>query len=304
MSLTLDLIPRKALRVRRDDAIVAAVWIAPELRRPYVYPFAAPDGIEVTRRGHPLDPIGHSHHESIWIAHRDVGSVNFWEDSHRAGRIEVTDVEIAEPKGRRVEASIECRWKAPDGNLVLREERGLAFVDLPGDELALELTVSLQSATDADVTLGETPFGLLGIRVARTMRVAEKLGGWILNSSGSENESECFWQHASWCDYSGPVVDASGLSQPERAGVDRATLPAAIAGIACFDDPKNTGDDTLWHVRDDGWMGPCLTKRSARTIEAKTPTIIRYRIESHAGRPGDAAIAERYRRWRRSLRSE
>ena len=39
-----------------------------------------------TRLDHPIDPVGHSHHRSIWIGHRDVGGHNFWEDSSRAGR--------------------------------------------------------------------------------------------------------------------------------------------------------------------------------------------------------------------------
>ena len=28
--------------------------------------------------GHPHDPVGHSHHNSVWIAHESVNGESFW----------------------------------------------------------------------------------------------------------------------------------------------------------------------------------------------------------------------------------
>jgi hypothetical protein len=55
------------------------------------------------------------------------------------------------------------------------------------------------------VTLGQTPFGLLGVRMAKSIGVADG-GGRILNSEGGVNEVGCFRKAARWVDYSGPVT--------------------------------------------------------------------------------------------------
>ena len=110
-----------------------------------------------------------------------------------------------------------------------------------------------------------------------------------------------------WCDYSGPVPQSGHL--PKDATTSKTspkatfgTLPSATVGIACFDHPKNTGDDTFWHVRNDGWMGACFNLRSAREISSAKKTLAHYRIESHAGDAARADVASRYRTWRRRAR--
>ena len=295
MPLKLEHVPRKALVVRRNRTIVSACWIGADKIRPFVYPFLGPKDREMTRLDHPIDPIGHSHHKSIWIGHRDAGGHNFWEDSSRAGRIEVTDVRLPAAGGESVTAHLRCEWKAPGAGTVLEEERHLTFSEIAGGGLALDLDLRLRAASsDQPVELGDTPFGFLGIRVARTLRVAEQLGGLIFNSNEAENEAGCFWQHAEWCDYSGPVPLAGPVES--RSGT---TLPSMIAGIACFDHPDNAEGDTFWHTRDDGWMGPCISKGRPRTVSSESGLRARYRIESHADRPWKAGIGERYRAWRK-----
>src|SRR6185503_14204019 len=129
------------------------------------------------------DPVSHSHHRSIWIGHHDVSGVSFWEENAEAGRIEVRKAAVAAASGVQVSAALDCAWVEKGGKILLEEKRTLLFADLPGGELALDLDLQLSPpAGSGPVVLGDTPFGLLGIRVARTMRVAEKLGGSILNS--------------------------------------------------------------------------------------------------------------------------
>jgi hypothetical protein len=307
MSLELELVPQKALVVRREKTVVAASWFGPGTLRPYIYPFVGPGERELTRCGHPRDPVGHSHHRSIWIGHHDVSGTSFWEESPAAGRIEQTSATLLVREGRSVQARLECEWRAPDGRVLLNEKRTLSFHDLSRGELALDIDTELRPVVptkDGVITLGDTPFGLLGIRVAATMSVAEGLGGLIQNSQEAENEKGCLGQHAEWCDYSGPVpIAGAAEASPANAGtaparVDPGAIAAEIAGVACFEHPDNTPGDTLWHVRDDGWMGPCISKGEPRALAASDVLRVRWRILAHAGRPWEARVGERYREWR------
>ena len=302
MALKLAHVPGKAVVVRRDRTVVSACWIGADEIRPYVYPFLGPRDRELTRLDHPLDPVSHSHHKSIWIGHHDVGGHDFWSETPRAGRIAVRSVELPVTAGESVSVHLKCAWRPMGGEAVLEEERRLEFSEIAGGGLALDIDLRLRAAAeDRPVRLGDTPFGLLGIRVARTIRVHERLGGLIFNSNEAENEAGCFWQHATWCDYSGPVPlagpepgsDAKPAPQPQDG------LPSMIAGIACFDHPGNSPADTFWHTRDDGWMGPCISKGQPREISLEHRLRARYRIESHADRPWKARIGERYRAWRK-----
>lgn len=300
MSLRIEIIPEKAVVISRDKTVVAASWFGPNVMRPYIYPFLGPNDREVTRLGHPLDPVSHSHHRGIWLGHHDVAGVSFWEEAAGAGRIEQTRARVGTKEGEVVDVVLECTWRTARGEALLDEARSLRFLDLPLGQLALEIDTTLRaSSADRPVLLGDTPFGVLGLRVARTMRVAEGLGGRILNSQEAENEAGCFWQHATWCDYSGPVPLSGLVSAPPPESPDgRVALPAAVVGIACFDHPENSREGTLWHVRDDGWLGPAATKGAPRTIRRDEPLRLRYRIEAHAGHAEDARLSARYRAWR------
>ncbi len=305
MALQLSVVPDKAITIQRGQTLLAAVWYGPWVQRPYIYPFLAPGGHEVTRLGHPLDPVGHSHHRSIWIGHHSVSGLNFWEESPQSGRIAVKEIIEKSAEGDRAVILLACSWVSAEGKEILEEKRRLTFLDLPGEELALELSIELRAAAEP-VTLDASNFGLLGIRVARTLRVEEGLGGQILNSEEAENESGCFGQHAQWCDYSGPVLAAARTAAKAagRAGGQETASPprleVATAGISCWDHPRNSEEGTLWHVRDDGWMGPSLTRTAARAIAREKPLLARYRLLAHAGRPAEARIGDRYREWRAS----
>jgi len=297
MALKLEIVPDKVIAIRRGRTVVSGSWFGPFTRRPYIYPFVGPHDLELTRLDHPLDPIGHSHHKSIWIAHADVGGVDFWSERGGTGTIVQESISEVVEKGDRVGALLLLSWRDPSGKKLLVEKRRLTYTDLSLGQLALDIDTTLEAA-GAPVTLGKTRFGILGLRVARTMRVQEGLGGIIYNSDEAENESGCFGQHALWCDYSGPVPLAVDPRTDRRTRAEKErSVPSRIVGVACFAHPQNTPDGTQWHVRDDGWMGPGLTREGSRTVRPGEPLRVRYRIESHGGRPWRSRVAERYRNW-------
>jgi hypothetical protein len=88
-----------------------------------------------------------------------------------------------------------------------------------------------------------------------------------VNEKGLGGAEGVFWKPARWCDYSGHVTND------------------VIEGVTLFDHPSNPNHPTVFHVRDDGWMGSCLTFDASRTVEPGTPLRLRYGLYVHAGLP-------------------
>ena len=300
MSLQVSVVPEKCVRISRGKTCVAALWFGPFVQRPFVWPFLGADDRELTRLGHPNDPVGHSHHRSVWIAHADVGGVDFWAERRGTGSIVLESVDEVKSDAPTVSFLARCTWRKPDGAILLREDRRLSFTDRARG-LVLDIDTSLRAEKD-QVSLGKTNFGLLGVRLARTLRPAERLGGLFISSNEAENEAGCFGQHADWIDASGPVPRF--LAPGEKHTPQPSSLPAQVVGLACFDHPENSPRDTLWHVRDDGWFGPGISRDGPREISAEAPLRARYRLQSHVGRPWQSNISEDYRNWRGAVLRE
>jgi hypothetical protein len=125
------------------------------------------------------------------------------------------------------------------------------------------------------VTLGKSNFGMLGVRMAKTIGVHDG-GGTIRNSVGGVNEAGVHEKAARWCDYSGPITRE------------------ANEGITLLDHPANPNHPTVFHVRDDGWMGAALTFAGPRTIEPGQPLKLRYGLWVHAGVPSAERIDDQF----------
>jgi hypothetical protein len=158
--------------------------------------------------------------------------------------------------------------------VLLDETRAMRFRLQSGGQWLLVLDIVL-AARKEPITLGKTPFGLVGVRMAKTIGVHDG-GGTIRNSEGGVNEAGVFWKTARWVDYSGPIT------------------PAAREGITLLDHPINPNHPTVFHVRDDGWMGAALTYEAPRTIEPGRPLKLRYGLWVHAGVPAAPAIDEQF----------
>src|SRR5205823_2801627 len=131
-------------------------------------------------------------------------------------------------------------WIDESGKTLLKEVRTLRFRPQGGGQWLLVIDVVFSAPAKEPVTLGKTPFGFIGVRMAKTIGVHDG-GGMIRNSAGDVNEKEVFRKPAKWVDYSGP------------------TTKHAREGITLLDHPGNPNHPTVFHVRDDGWMGASVT---------------------------------------------
>jgi hypothetical protein len=233
--------------------------------RPFLFPVVGPADRYLTRIGHPHDPTGHNHHLSIWLGHQSVNGINFWEErSPDAGRqihrrvVEIFDGGVVSFMTSQVE------WVTAEGDLLMIESRTVG-VEFLADTHEFFIDLDHEFKPTVDLTLGETPFGLLGVRVAKTMTVNDG-GGAITNSEGMRDEKEIFWKRAKWCDYSGPVT------------------PDEWNGLTLFDHPDNPDHPPHWHVRDDGWMCPSHFLKKGLELKAGESLKVRYRIFVHSGK--------------------
>ena len=267
-------LPRQEISFQRDGIEIARFNFATNQNRPFVYPILGPSGRSLTRMGHPHDPESHSHHNSVWLSHHDVNGLDFWGDNGK-GRILNQRIEQIEDGDTQAFVRTSSAWLETNRTVLLREQRQTTVQLLPRDEWVLLIDVQLESAS-GEVTLGKTPFGLIGVRMAKTIGVNDG-GGTIRNSTGGVNEKEVFWKPARWVDYSGPIT------------------ASAVEGVTLFDHPSNPNHPSVFHVRNDGWMGASLTFAEPRVLAPGKPLKLRYGLFIHAGMPPAQSIEFRWK---------
>ena len=267
-------LPRGEASFQRAGIELTRYHHTPGAARPFLYPLIGPAGRSLTRMGHPRDPESHSHHNSVWLSHHNVGGVSFWEDK-RGGTIVHQRVLRFEDGEEESLIETENAWITPQGKTVLHELRRHRVRTLESGEWMLLIETQLEART-VPVILGETPFGIIGIRMAKTIGVHDG-GGTIRNSEGGIDEAGCFRKPARWVDYSGPIT------------------MTAIEGITLMDHPANLHHPVAFHVRDDGWMGAALTFAGAHTIQPAAPLQLRYGLYIHSGKAVPEKIEERWK---------
>jgi hypothetical protein len=280
-------LPYDQAAFRHADRELTCYHFAPALRRPFWYPIAAPEGYpagrSLSRMGHPRDPYTHSHHNSVWISHANVGGVDFWSDhGQNLGRIVHRWVKQYEDGDRSAWMLSLNAWEDGQGKVLLNEWRRCEVQPLDGDDWLMLIDLQLEAPPGGPVTLGQTPFGLIGVRMAKTIGVNDG-GGRILNSQGQVNEEQAFRKPARWVDYSGPVTNQ------------------LRGGITLMDHPQNPGHPTAFHVRNDGWMGASITLNGPLSILPDKPLRLRYGLWIHAGVPKPEGIEEQ---WQGFIRRE
>jgi hypothetical protein len=267
-------LPDAQIAFQRDGVEIARYHFGPQHKRPFLFPLVGPAGRSLTRMGHPHDPVSHSHHNSVWISHHDLGGVDFWGDTGK-GRIVHQRVEKLTDEDEEASVTTRNAW-IDEGSkkTLLWERRRVAVQPLDHGEWLLVLDLHFEANKEA-VTFGKTPFGLFGVRMAKTIGVNDG-GGTIRNSSGLVDEKNAFWKPAKWVDYSGPII------------------PKASEGITLFDHPSNPNHPSVFHVRNDGWMGASLTFDGPLAVEPDRPLRLRYGVYVHAGQPSLGDIEARW----------
>lgn len=242
--------------------------------RPYFFPLLSPSGAMLTRMGHPGAP-DHDHHQSVWFAHNKVLGIDFWGNASGA-TIRPLQWFAYEDGDDACRMAVELGWfDGHNPEPLIRQELCCELRPV-GDRG--EYTLELQSTfvpVAASLELGKTNFGFLAVRVAKS--VSAVFGAGVLTGSDSQQkEANLFGRPNTWMDYSGPT----------RWGSEQ------IEGITYIDHPKNPGQPTGWHVRDDGWMcaSPCM--HAAITLTKDTPLTLRYLLYSHRSSVEPSRVAE------------
>jgi hypothetical protein len=270
--------PYDQISFQRDGQEIARYHYGTNLPRPFLFPLIGPSGAVLTRLGHPHDPVGHSHHNSAWIAHHDVNGVTFWSDrGTNHGRIVHQRLEpLLDDAGEVASLAAHNAWLDRSNRVLLLERRQIVVSLLPQGEywVVLDLEFSVPKGR-GPVTFGQTSFGLAAVRMAKSLGVRDG-GGRIRNSAGGVNEKEVFWQPARWVDYSG------------------ASTGSTIEGITLMDHPQNPQHPSPFHVRDDGWMGACLSQGGPVRVEENRPLRVRYGLYVHRGLPEPQALEARW----------
>ena len=261
---------------QRSGTEIIRYHFGPSLCRPFVFPVVGHSGRSLTRMGHPHDPESHSHHNSVWISHNDVDGVSFWSD-RGGGKIHHKRIVKFEDAGKCSSIVTENQWVTNKDKVLLSETRRIATLLLEDHEWLLIIDMELR-AKDAAVTLGKTPFGMIGVRMTKTIGVNDG-GGRIRNSKGAINEKEVFWKRARWVDYSGPIISGK------------------LEGITLFDHPDNPNFPSYFHVRNDGWMGASLTFDGPRTIQPNKPLHLRYGLYIHSDMKTKDVIETKWRQF-------
>lgn len=237
--------------------------------RPFLYPLVGNSGACLTRMGHP-NPIGHEHHKSIWFAHQKVGGVNFWEErEHSDVQVRHKRVVLYQDGSDWAGLVADLDWWA-HGHTVMRQKLTLVIEPSGGNEFALDLQSRFESV-GIPVELGQTNFGFLGVRVAKT--ISEQFGGGTLTAAdGSTGESAIFGKTHRWVDYSGP------------------TSPGMVEGICYMDHPDNPHHPSPWHVRRDGWMEAAFNLAEPSGLAKDHSLDLRYRLYVHNGAANRAGL--------------
>ncbi len=278
-------LPHSRTSFQLDGRELTAAHYDPSDRRVFWYPVRSSLEPSLTRMGHPHDPQGHSHHNSVWIAHSDVDGVNFWGDRGKnLGHIQTNQIPPEAYSDSDQEASMQMinHWIDDyDSSVMLVETRRVTIRPIDGAKSWwMIVDMELTAPPGVTTTLKPSGFGLMAVRMAKSIGVRDG-GGRILNSEGSINESAIFRKPAQWCDYSGRL-------SPTENG---------FAGITLMNHPSNPSHPTPFHVRDDGWMGACLNLEESISISESNKLRLRYGLWVHDGVPTESDCQANWKQW-------
>lgn len=230
--------------------------------RPFLFPLVGPSGLSLTRMGHPGAP-NHDHHRSIWFAHQQLLGIDFWSDQGD-GSIRQRQWLAYRDGDDWAGLAVELGWyDGHDPGPLMIQQVVIAVTPGADRELSVELQTTLTPQSES-LELGQTNFGLLAVRVAKS--ISAVFGDGVLGGPGGvRGEDALFGKAWPWVDYSGSIA------------------PGVTEGITYFDHPSNPGFPNKWHVRDDGWMGVSISRDGPFLLTRAAPLTLRYRLHAHRG---------------------
>lgn len=243
--------------------------------RPYFFPVNGPSGQSLTRMGHPGAP-NHDHHRSLWFAHSDVLGIDFWSET-TAARIRQSQWYAIEDGNETARIAFELIWTDGHDPQPLVKQDVFASLRVADKGWTLELQSDFRAGAEG-VEFRKSNFGALALRVAKSLSVVFG-GGIITGADAFEGEPQLFGKPNRWIDYSGPIYT-------EPATSNSSSNQPTIEGLTLIDHAKNPNHPAKWHVRDDGWIGPSLSRDSAVLI----PATYRYLLYVHSGPCDPTAI--------------
>ena len=273
--------------ILQGGKLFTAYHYAEKYKKPFLYPVLGANGARLTR-GWPMEefpgePQDHVHQKSLWVAHGEVNSVDYWGEGGGSGTQRTDELVAVESGDAFVRIHAKNSWVNRADETILAEEREYVFYNTPAAARSIDLTVTV-TATEGDVTFGDTKEGgMCSLRVNPVIN--GNAAGEIRNSLGQVGERECWGRRAAWCDYSGPI-------------------DGRVNGIAILDHPKNLRHPTCWHVRDYGLMAAnCFGYSYFKSTHEKSGDFVlpagesvtfRYRVFVHAGGTIEAKVGDRY----------
>ncbi|AGA30779.1 DUF6807 domain-containing protein [Singulisphaera acidiphila] len=248
-----------------------------QTRDAYIHPAYTPSGALITGDFSPH----HTHHRGLFLAYTktQVGSLHpdFWNIQTGSGKVVFDRLDRAEagPVTARIESR--HRWEAKGGGTVLNERWLIEAYDIPDSPYWVFDLTATQQATGDPVELLPYRYGGMAYRGPEPF-VRGPLD--VLTSAGL-NRLSGDQKPAHWVDLTGPVEEGS-----DRYG-----------GAMILDHPTNVNHPTV--VRIHPILLPFFSyvpSHNAKVvIESSRPTVFRYRVVIHDGRP-DATLNARL--WR------
>lgn len=276
----------RALRLRHEGKDVFRYNTAPVShpdyppamdRDAYIGPAYTPGGALITGDFSKF----HTHHRGFFLAytHTKVGGAepDFWNIQNGSGKIVHENVESIAEGAVAARFRVKHRWEARGKGPVLGEFWDVAIYDIPGRPYWLFDLTATQWALGEPMELVPYRYGGMAYRGPEPF----VKGPVDVLTDGGAGRLQRDQKPARWVDLTGPLAEGA----------------AEYGGAMILDHPRNPHHPTIARIHPTTLPFFCYVPGHDEplTIAAGPPTVFRYRVAIHDGRP-DAARNERL--WR------
>jgi len=272
-----DLVPGEAdtLEIRIGDQPFATYNYSHSLPKPFLLPVRTASGTVLNRVLGDLSDADHPHHKGLWLSIDEVNGERFW-----AEKAPIVNVSVKSENSGTAAAVVVVNNHWQNSKTQAVELNETTRITIHANRL-LTYDITL-TAAEKDVTFEDTKEGLLGFRVAPSMK--EKNGGHVVSSDGQTGTKDCWGKPFAWIDYFG-------------------TVDGKTVGVTLMDHPNNFRP-SRYHVRDYGLFSISPFGEKSYTNganEAKPLTLKKgesvhlvYGVYFHDGDTTEAHVADAY----------